>query len=54
MAITVKKEDLDYQYVALNPGHDAVIEEDTTGFFICQSEDEVKRLVNVLLLCTCM
>ncbi len=43
VAITVKVEDQDYNHVALNPGTDAVIDEDSKGFFICESEDEVKR-----------
>ena len=43
MAVTVKVEDQDYNHVVINPGTDAIIDDDTKGFFICESEDEVKR-----------
>ena len=35
--------DQEHSQVLLNPGSDVIICEDTKGFFICQSEEEVKR-----------
>ena len=43
--MTVKVEDQDYNHVVINPGAEAIIDDDTKGFFICESEDEVKRYV---------
>ena len=43
VAVTVSIIEQDYSQVLLNPGSDIIIEDDTKGFFICQSEDEVKR-----------
>ena len=43
VAVALRKEDEDRNEVLLNPGSKVKIDEDTIGFFICQSEDEAKR-----------
>lgn len=46
MAIELKNEEKMECNIAINPGPNIHIQQQTQGFFIAQSADEVKRLVD--------